>query len=623
MTIQVDAVLDLETEGWDQFVVGGVRRGDFSKFYQTEWRGPTVRGFEPWAAGTEVDLVHDLLKQGGHVWTWNGGLFDSLWLAQEFRRRGLRVASSMAGARIVRLECEGLTVHDGFALFPRNLVSAARLAGVMLDKRIGLECTCGKRCGGYCRIRRDMPPLELALVVEYLAKDLEATWLLMRALQDEGARLELDLRGTVGSTAWHSAQKLCDLPDAHWEDWRDYRFARHGYKGGRIEVFRPSARGYQDGIGPAPLVDLDLNSAYPAALVKTAVPIGESFRLTGERAARAFALDRPGIYLASVVVPRMPIPPLPVRTPSGRLVFPIGPFEGVWPLPELRLAVEVGAAVAIRRALVWEDERKLFDDFVAPLYAERDRARSAGQEALADFLKWLMNSFTGKLAENPQHERIVICPDEGEVKICTCARGREECRCHPWRDLDLDGEVWAVPFWRISECGHVHWAAYLTAATRIELWRQLVADGQHGLTAVYCDTDNVIATAPRERNLDDHELGAWKTQTPLASFLALAPKVYRKVTVDGEVVVRGKGLPGLDSAGFDALLQGEPWTSLARGVRPLKSAARLGKLFTARPAVTRRLDRDGVHFGGRRLHGDLTHPQSYGEIRSWERGPRR
>ena len=62
--------------------------------------------------------------------------------------------------------------------------------------------------------------------------------------------------------------------------------------------------------------------------------------------------------------------------------------------------------------------------------------------------------------------------------------------------------------WRIPANGYVVWSAYLTAKARIELHKQLVADGQDGLTAIYCDTDSCYSTTPRAYNLGS-DLGQW------------------------------------------------------------------------------------------------------------------
>lgn len=612
--LDVDAVLDIETEDWEHFALGGLLDADGT--YRST-RDPE-------------QLVDWLLMRGGHVWTWNGGLFDTLWFAECVRKRGLKFQGTPAGPRVTRLECEGLVIRDAFALIPMALKKAARMAGIELDKETGLPCRCGEDCGGYCSIRRAMPRRDFETLDKYLRKDCEATLATLRAVIAEAERCGYLLAGTVGGSSFKTFSAIVELESAQWPDAQTYYFAREGYYGGRVEVFQPSARrGFS----------YDINSAYPAALTRVALPVGDFARYTGEKATRAFKRGKEGIYVARVHVPEdMHLPPLPVRTPGGRIVYPVGAITGTWTALELRGAIARGCATEIDRALVWGAAETVMAAALAIGWANRARAKSecaTGQDdckcgpcTLAAWHKWVCNSFTGKLAEAPEKERLIGNPDDDEVIRCEC-RSKRACRCNAWRPLDRDGQVWSAPFWRLSDCAHVHFAAYLTAWTRLTLLGQLEDDGQGGRSAVYCDTDSVKATAPRARDIGK-ELGQWgdeggwtegidfDTGEVVPGFRALAPKLYRQWK-GNEWFVRGKGLPGLDAAGFDAFARGEPW-EISSGVMSFKQAAGKGGSLFAKKALTRRSHADGSHFGGRVLGPDgLTHPRSMAEIVAWEK----
>jgi hypothetical protein len=598
--VSIDYVLDIEVQDWDTFVVGAIDDiGGSIKTYQ--WR-------------QEDKFIDHILSLEGQIWTWNGGLFDTLWAVQHFRKRGLNVRCYRAGTKIIKAECENVSIRDGSAIYPTSLAKLAKAAGIILVKDTGLPCLmlprCGKNgCGGYCRIRRNMKPSEMDKVIEYLHRDIDATRKGMETIIQEARRCEYILKGTVGSTSYATAKRICGLSDAEWE-WPHYRFARRSYYGGRVAVFKPMAeRGFA----------YDKNSAYPAALTTTDLPIGAPILCKGERAQKAYRREWPGIYMARVRVPRdMHVPPLPCRTPGGRIVFPVGDVRGVWTILELRAAEESGCAVQVGRAMVWREAERVMLPFMRHAWACRQRALDEGNKELSGWHKWVPNSCTGKFAESPQKEKVVINPELSEIKRCECgSKTKRQCRCKPWRPLDQDGEIWAAPFWRIPSNGHVHWAAYLTAATRISLRDQLVSDGCGGLTALYCDTDSVYATT--ERYLDiGLELGQWKLENIISKWEALAPKVYRFMNSDGEWVVKGKGLPGLTSEQFDAFRAGEKVVN-ERGVKGFGQAARGDSLFT-RKRLERRNHADGIHFGDRILGKDgLTHPMTYWDSISWEK----
>lgn len=594
--LRVDGVFDIETENWDRFVLGGIM--DASGVYRS--------------TSDEDQLVEWLLCAGGHYWTWNGGLYDSLWLAEQLRRKGARFTCNLAGPRVTRLECEGLVVRDAVALIPMTLQKAARIAGIELSKDTGLPCRCKEACGGYCSIRRGMPAAQLKRLDAYLRLDCRASLAALQAVSAEAERCGYVLAGTVGGSSYQTLSGFAEVEKADWPDAETYKIARSGYYGGRVEVFRPkAARGFA----------YDINSAYPAALTRVALPVGPRLRVSGAKAARAYRRGKEGIYLARVRVPDdAHLPPLPYRTGSGRVVYPVGPFKGAWTGLELRAAEERGCTAKVDSALVWGDSEPVMATALLIGWQNRARAAAEGNASLATWHKWFCNSFTGKLAEAPEKQRVICNPADDEVKICSCRwkpRGANRCRCGAFWPLDKEGRLWSSPFWRLSSCAHVHWAAYLTAWTRVTLLAQLEADGQGGKTAVYCDTDSVKAIAPRDQG-DPDELGGWKDEGAFEDFCAIAPKVYRYRTAAGEVEVRGKGLPGLDAAGFARFATGAPHR-VSRGVRALRSAGRSGGSLFVRKELERSSHADGVHFGGRILRRDgITYPQTLKEIARWE-----
>jgi len=555
-------VFDIECQDWDTFVIGATFDGTTLNLYR------------------DADKMIDKMLEGGIWYGHNAGRYDSLWFMAELDKRKIESRQTIAGSRILRVEVGSCTVADSLAFIPMGLAKAAKIAGES-KAETGLPCVCGKKCGGYCSIRKDMSEPSYKIVAEYLAQDCRALQAVISFLQEYSADNGIELRGTIGSSAWNTAKAWLDLPTAGWTR-AEYNMARDGYFGGRVEVFRPQTdHGWR----------YDIHSSYPAALKRTAIPIGECTVRDDPKAARAaWRKHLPGIYHAKVHVPLDTlIPPLPVRT-EDRLAFPVGSFFGAWTEIELRYAMEQGAKVTeLCGAITWDTTDKIMAPFCDKVWKLRDREAKAGNKELATWIKWLANSITGKFAMKP------------EVTAC---RTSAEDPGDGWSLAHPHGNVWFTTMRRYHACGHVQWSAYLTSEARIELHRQLLAAGEN---AIYCDTDSVYSRRELTRRIGD-DLGEWGCEGKMQEWIALAPKLYRYLDQDGKPHVRGKGLSGLTSEGFDKIAAGGTWDD-ERGVLSFKQAARAGKGLFVRRTLSRKLsDPTTKWYGGRKLIGDSTVP---------------
>lgn len=549
------AVLDIETQNWDRFVVGCLRL-------------PSGEHRVHWDAD---DMFSEVMAYEGEIWTWNGGRYDLVWLASVAARKRVTLRARMAGGRIVRAEIGKATLCDGFALWPEPLRAAAEITG-------GLE----KGDFDYERIGEGMSQAERRALAEYLTRDCDVTAGIIRGLRDFAATLGIELALTVGGTAWKAASTLYGLPSADWRFAGDYTFARSGYYGGRTEVFRARA----------PLVHrYDINSAYPAALASCAVPTGAYKRLTGRDAQAAYSAGRPGIYEARVIVPRTHIPPLPLRG-NDRLLWVHGRIQGTWTREELQHGESEGVSIeGVTQAITWEREEKILAPFMERFW--NARSTYGKKSAQGRWLKWLVNSLTGKLAMRPEGERVVVAPDPDRVRGCpanypcfgvACGRGGACCKhrcsgeCGRWNALDPNFIVWSAPEWRLPECGHVQWAAVLTAATRRTLHKMLMSAGEG---AAYADTDSCYRVTPTTRDVGN-ALGQWNYEGVGLDWYARGPKAYRYAEAEtGEYKVKAKGVTGLNAIEFDRWSQGESVLS-DRGVWGIKGGARRGSIFERR-----------------------------------------
>lgn len=579
-----DGTFDIECADWDKFATGCV---------YSEARSRVCHSTD--------DFVDELLTRRGVYWAHAGGIYDLLLVAEVLRRRRVKYQADLAGHRISRLVIGGLTLRDSYALLPFPLDEIASIAGESAPS-LPWSCICGRDCGGYCRIGKCAiggdPDLD-----DYCMEDCRVLFRVLHSLHDHALKYGIDLRGTLGSTAWATAKAALDLPDAElpWQLWRRIRQAD---KGGRMFVGRIFSRG--------PGAHFDIRNAYPGALARASLPVGRPRELGGRNARAALQRSRPGVYSISVNVPESTfIPSLPWRN-GGRLVYPTGTFGGTWALPEILAAIDRGVEITgVHSAVVWEGEAMLFADLMRDWYAIR---RAVGKDTpLGSWQSRLAKALTGKFSELPDRERVICHPDT--IKICLREkRCRNGCtgRCGRYTQMDLLGYVWSAPYWKLAPSGHAHWSAYLRSMTRVQ-WLEAAERYAPG-DLVYGDTDSIWATGRIRPEPLTEDLGAWELKHPYTELEIRAPKVYRFLDGSGRAITRGS--PGLTD---------EDWrrgvARIDRGVQTFKQAVGGGdgRLFRRRNRMWTLPggDADPVWYGDRKLDpmNGITYPATAKEHR--------
>lgn len=519
MRVKITGTFDIECAAWSRFAVAAT--------------------YEP-ARGSAIhrsrgELIDHMLRCGGTWWAHAGGVYDLLACAEEIRGRGLPCTVDLSGHRVSRIQCGKLQLRDSWSLVPLPLDIAASIAGEVAPA-FPFACNCGLACGGFCRIRRNDTRPELAA---YCAQDALVLYRVLQAIDEFAERCGIDLKGTLGSSAWATAKRSLglddsDIPPAMW------RSIRRAYFGGRVTIARPIAHG--------PGVHYDIASAYPASLATCELPTGTSQAVGSRNATACLARQRPGIYDATIDVPADTfLPALPVRLEDDRTTYPTGAVSGSWTELEIRSAVERGANVlAVDSAIVWSGARVIFKPIVDSWYSFR---RAVGKRsALGQWLRLFANSLTGKLAERPDRRSVRMHPDPGSIRICD---GKRPCTilrcvggCGAYEQLDIDGAIWSVPFYRQAPSAHIHWASYLTAHTR-RAW--LEGAERVGDKLVYGDTDSIWSLSSdgvrhRKPGRTGDALGQWELQHTWTEWQCVAPKSYRFRDPKRGAVVRTAGL---------------------------------------------------------------------------------
>lgn len=551
-TVAVDGVWDMECAGWTHPVVIVTlhRRGGLG------------------VHRTVGEAVQRMESFGGHWWAHNGGHYDTLAALEWMRTHGKSRLINESQGRVTRSVGGGLTLSDSYALVPLGLDAASELGGVR-PVALGWPCHCGWDCGGYCAIPHNPSSTQLAEITAYCASDCEANLAMLDGLIAWASEHDIDIKGTVGSSAWATLQRQLLIPDASHSPSMERRI-REAYYGGRTGVYRVSA---------PHLRQWDMTGAYPTALTQP-VPVGPATELGGRAATDALARQLPGLYACVVEVPESHLPTLPWRY-HGRTYYPHGRVAGVWVLPELEYALSLGARVLrVTWAVTWPRTESILATTMQQWAGWR--AQAGKDSALGKWLRLLANSLIGKLGERGDRSVIRLHPDRDDVVRHRCV-GRAPCtvakctgRCGHWRQLDQWGELWSAPYYRQAPSAHVQWAAYATARTRIEWHREA---SRHGLSLAYGATDSVWTSddvAPASGI--GAGLGQWELKDTWTDWEGRAHGQYRGTSAtESRLVLRTAGAR-ISPAQWQA---GE--APQDRGVASLSIAARTGKgLFVRR-----------------------------------------
>lgn len=577
---------DIECADWDRFIVGVTYEPT-----TTIWRDPD-------------SMIDHMLARGGTWAAHAGGIYDGLMVADRLRARGIKFSADESQARISRLVCGRTTLRDSYSLWPAPLDDLAGALGRPVPA-LPWSCECGRDCGGYCKItekcRGGDPELD-----DYCVDDCRVLYDALKLLGTFAADNAINLKGTLGQTAWKTAQAKLELPDASYPSWDIWRKIGLANRPGRMAIVRPNADG--------PGSHSDIVNAYPAALARAELPVGELSALGSRRATTALAMCLPGVYSVTVHVPEdLFLPPLPWRV-AGRTVYPVGVISGSYVLPELVAAFERGVQVIeVHSAIVWEATAPIFAGLMEDWYALRRRVGK--KTPLGGWVSRLSKAFCGKLAEGPEKHRILVHPDK--IKLCLRGKGcRNGCtgRCRKYDQIDLWGHIWSAPYWKASPSGHVQWSAYLRAHTRIQLLTEME---KFGRDLVYANTDSIWSQGRLLPTPISDELGHWERKHGWTEFQCRAPNVYRCLDDNGTPIVRAAGCSGITDSEWK-----RGGGVLDRGVTTFRRAAKRAdsKLFIHRNrrwTLPPEIPEDGI-YGDRKLSGGdhVTYPLHADEWRA-------
>jgi hypothetical protein len=293
------------------------------------------------------------------------------------------------------------------------------------------------------------------------------------------------------------------------ESTRDY------YYGGRVECF---ASGY----GLEPFNVVDINSAYPNAMLQQHPLSPEG--ISSEHLPPDHKMGPQLIKLEGVARGCFPF-----RNEDGSLFFPDDANEvreysvTGW---ELKAALEQDAFKIFRVLDVLQYGQTVnFADYVDHFYAERVRAKAAGDKAADVFAKLFLNSLYGKFASDPEkYSEYVIASTDTVADWCAPEpnslrkAGPPYVVLGPWGDRYLCARA-------LPEDKHTYYnvatAASITGFVRAQLFTAISKCSG----VLYCDTDSIAARDVSKLPQGD-KLGEWKLEATCSEWAIAGKKLY-------------------------------------------------------------------------------------------------
>lgn len=251
------------------------------------------------------------------------------------------------------------------------------------------------------------------------------------------------------------------------------------YYGGRVELFHK-------GVVRGPVYVADINSSYPDVMRNNPFPDA------GAVEPSLFCTHRFGVGHFKIHVPsHLHIPPLPYRSLSGKLFFPVGDVDGDFAYAEVQRALEMGCSIlSEEKGFGTNSAVYPFREFVDHFWNERMPLKDKTDPDsvfLSLFYKLLMNNLYGKFSQWKPSQKL--------LRVRMTRRQMEE------EGIPLDKEHKLGPFFsytiprkKAPKTANYLWGVYITAYARLSLLSKLLAVHESGGKVLYCDTDSIIFT---------------------------------------------------------------------------------------------------------------------------------
>jgi hypothetical protein len=356
-------------------------------------------------------------------------------------------------------------------------------------------------------------------ISEYLEQDCYALYKLVKAFIDE-----YGLNLTVAGTAIKEWKKVSGIKPVHSSaDY--YKYFSPYYYGGRVEA-------YKIGVIDEPLTVVDINSAYPHAMLSNH-PLGLEYMRYKELPETDEEIGPTFIKLNCKGNGAFPF-----RSERGPLTFPRDNITREFTVTGWEYLAARDCGVLGPHQIVWVhifESFVNFDEYVYQFYNMKNEAKRLGDTERYIFAKLLMNSLYGKFGSNPEKYAEYSTIPQDYVP------GAMESGYKFEGDLDGKTAVISKPLEEDKQRFYnVATAASITGCVRAFLFRHInVCAGD----IVYCDTDSIVYAGDHKHDFSiGKNIGQWEIEANCIGGAIAGKKLYAFDKGNGTYKMASKGV---------------------------------------------------------------------------------
>ena len=319
---------------------------------------------------------------------------------------------------------------------------------------------------------------------------------------------------------------------------------RKSYTGGAVDVYIPHNKDNET------LYDYDVNSLYPSVMKDNLMPVGKPVPFIGE--IRAIEPNAFGFFYCEIISPNNlehPILQRRIRTPNGlRTIAGLGSWNGWIFSAEMVNAIKYGYTFKIIKGYEFK-QADIFSKYINKMY--NLRLQYPKGDAMNLIAKLLMNSLHGKFGMKTELTKVEIL-DNNQDKV------NKYLNKFNSNIMDLinledkivliyntnkfipsdDNEVFHDDVFHALDV-NVAIASAITAYARIKMSQ---FKNNPNFKLYNSDTDNIVINKPLPESMVGNELGQMKLEHVISKAVFLAPKLYGLVEVNGNEIIKAKGL---------------------------------------------------------------------------------
>ena len=320
---------------------------------------------------------------------------------------------------------------------------------------------------------------------------------------------------------------------------------RQSYSGGAVDVYIPHNRKGPISKQLTKLFYYDVNSLYPTVMANMPMPFGKPIAFEGN--IRLVENDAFGIFYCNITSPALLKHPLLQRIIKGRgTVAGLGSWTGWISSLEMDNAVKFGYTFEILKGYQFETG-DLFSGYVNKMYSLREEYPKP--HAMNLIAKLLLNSLYGKFGMKVERTIVDIFNLNVDADKLALRRLLDTVAESIQDHVELGNNKYLFVRSALSDIMNddtfhgsdvnIAIASTITAGARVYM---STFKNNPDFNLYYSDTDSIVIDRQLDDKLIGTQLGQLKLEHVINKAVFLAPKVYGFIDVEGNEVIKIKGV---------------------------------------------------------------------------------